>query len=118
MGKCRARKYRARKCRRGSIVRGSVGAEMSCAEVLVNPFKDFLHCLPVAKLTTVNILSSVFSTTNPARTLQPINSNCTLIHKSLYVDKIFDAIQSNNVESFCILNLYHRNKLNSSRKLK
>jgi hypothetical protein len=72
--------------------------------------KDLLHCLPVAKLITVNVFLSVFSRTNPARTLQPISSNCTLIHKSRYVDKIFDAIQSNNVESFCILNLYHRKK--------
>ncbi len=59
---------------------------------------------------TVNVWSFVFSKTNPARTLQPISSNCTLIHKSRYADRIFDAIQSNNVELFSRLNLYKPKK--------
>ncbi len=59
---------------------------------------------------TVNVWLFVFSKTNPARTLQPISSNCTLIHKSRYVDRIFDAIQSNNVELFSRLNLYKPKK--------
>jgi len=35
--KCRARKCRARKCRARKCRRGSVGAEMSRAEMSVNP---------------------------------------------------------------------------------
>ena len=65
--------------------------------------KDFssFFFVPVARLMAINVFLSIFSRTNPARTLQPINSNCTLIHKSRYVVKIFDATQSNNVESSC-----------------
>lgn len=65
------------------------------------------NSLPVAKLTTSKDCSLTFSTTNPARTLQPIIPNRTLTHRFPYTERISAATRSNNVQS-STSNFYER----------